>query len=100
MWILAKQSRLTREQAEEIAIQGLQFLVGSPDQLGRFLALTGIGPAEIRAAAIEPGFLTGVLEFFMADEDLLLAFAASRAIRPTMIAAARHELASDLPDSQ
>lgn len=97
---MAKQSRLTREQAEEIAIQGLQFLVGNPDALGRFLALSGIGPAEIRAAAIEPGFLAGVLEFYMADEGLLLAFAASRAIRPTMIAAARHELASDLPDSE
>ncbi|WP_244635844.1 DUF3572 domain-containing protein [Chthonobacter albigriseus] len=92
---MAGSNRLTREKAEEIAILGLQFLVGDPEQLGRFLALTGIGPLEIRSAAAEPGFLAGVLEFFMADESLLLSFAASRNLRPMMIAAARHVLAGE-----
>ncbi|WP_245293310.1 DUF3572 domain-containing protein [Mongoliimonas terrestris] len=80
---------MSREGAEAIAISGLQFLVENPDALGRFLALTGIGPGDIRAAAQEPGFLTGVLEFYLEDESLLLAFAASQSIRPMMIAAAR-----------
>jgi hypothetical protein len=93
---MARNERLTREGAEAIAIQGLQFLVGDADALGRFLALSGIGPHDIRAAAAEPGFLAGVLEFFLEDESLLLAFAAQAAIRPTMIAAARHALAGDM----
>ena len=83
---------LTRDSAEEIAIRALQYLVGNPDELGRFLALSGIGPSEIRLAAAEPGFLVGVLEFVMADEALLLSFCAGAGIRPTMIAAARFAL--------
>lgn len=81
-----------------MAISGLQFLVENPDALGRFLALTGIGPGDIRAAAQEPGFLTGVLEFYLEDESLLLAFSASHSIRPTMIAAARLVLSPEDSD--
>lgn len=95
---MARSDRLSTDDAEAIAVRGLQFLVGEPEALGRFLALTGIGPADIRVAAREPGFLTGVLEFFMEDESLLLAFAAQAGVRPTMIAAARFVLSRDLPD--
>jgi hypothetical protein len=95
---MVRPERLTREGAEEIAIKGLQFLAGEPEALGRFLALSGIGPQDLRAAAAEPGFLAGVLEFFLEDESLLLAFAAGAAIRPTMIAAARHALAGAAGD--
>lgn len=86
-------SRLSLDEAEAIAIKGLEFLAGDPEQLGRFLAVTGIGPRDLRAAAAEPGFLAGVIEFFMADETLLLAFATNAGIRPTLFAAARHLLA-------
>jgi hypothetical protein len=85
--------RLNAEEAEDLAISGLGFLAGQPEALGRFLSLTGIGPGDLRAVAREPGFLAGVLEFFMADESLLLAFAEAASIRPTMIAAARFVLA-------
>ena len=30
--------------AEELAIAALGFIAGEPEQLGRFLAMTGIGP--------------------------------------------------------
>ena len=39
-----------------------------PERLGRFLALTGIGPPEFATAAREPGFLAGVLDHLAADE--------------------------------
>lgn len=87
--------RLNGAEAEEIAISGLSFLAGQPEALGRFLSLSGIGPADLRLVAREPGFLAGVLEFFMADESLLLAFAEASAVRPTMIAAARYALAGE-----
>ena len=51
---------MTREAAEGLAIQALTFIAGDGERLGRFLAVTGIGPAEIRAATREPGFLAGV----------------------------------------
>lgn len=87
--------RLSVEAAEELAISALGFLAGNPDALGRFLSLSGIGPADLRIAAREPGFLAGVLEFFLADESLLLTFIEESQIRPTMVAAARHVLAGE-----
>ena len=72
----------TREIAEAVAIQALTFIAGDPERLGRFLAVTGIGPAEIRAASGDPGFLTGVLEYLISDEALLTAFATEAGLRP------------------
>jgi hypothetical protein len=66
---------LTREQAEKLAIQALAFIGRDEERLARFLAVTGIGPAEIRAAAREPGFLIGVLDYVASDERLIAAFA-------------------------
>ena len=62
---------LTQEAAEALAIQALTFIAGDTERLGRFLATTGIGPAQIRAAAQEPGFLAGVLSYLAGDERLL-----------------------------
>ena len=87
--------RLSVDEAEGLAISALAYLAGNPDALGRFLSLSGIGPADLRMAAREPGFLAGVLEFFLADESLLLSFVEEAQIRPTMIAAARHALVGD-----
>jgi hypothetical protein len=72
-----------------LAIQALTFLAEEPERLGRFLAMTGIEPAQIRAAAREPGFLAGVLEHMLGDESLLIAFATSAGIDPAEVARAR-----------
>jgi hypothetical protein len=89
-----KPTATTRHQeAEAVAIAILGFLGRNPDHLGRFLAETGIGPGQLRDMVGEPGFLVGLLEFVLADESLLLAFAESEKVRPTAIALARHELA-------
>lgn len=76
---------LTQEAAEALAIQALTFIAGDGERLGHFLAATGIGPAEIRAAAQEPGFLIGVLDHLAADERLLSAFAAEAGVDPSDI---------------
>jgi Protein of unknown function (DUF3572) len=76
---------LTQEAAEGLAIQALTFIAVEPERLGRFLAVTGIGPAEIRAAAREPGFLAGVLEHLAGDERLLTEFAADAGVDPADI---------------
>ena len=76
---------LTQEAAEGLAIQALTFIAGDGERLGRFLAVTGIGPAEIRAAAREPGFLIGVLDHLAADERLLSDFAAEAGVDPSDI---------------
>jgi hypothetical protein len=71
--------------AEQLAIQALAFLASDGQELGRFLALTGIEPGEIRAAAQQPGFLAGVLEYICAHEPLLLAFARAEGLEPPRV---------------
>ncbi|MGS4988322.1 DUF3572 domain-containing protein [Roseibium sp. RP-7] len=89
---------LSVEEAQGIATEALLQLSRDPEQIGRFLAFSGIGPEMIREAAGEPGFLAGVLEFYMMDEALLLAFCENAGIRPTMMAAARYAIAGGEED--
>ena len=84
---------LTREQAEALAIQALTFIGADEERLGRFLAVTGIGPAEIRAAARQPGFLSGVLEYMASDDRLIAAFAGENNIDPADVDRGRVALA-------
>lgn len=80
---------------EALAIAALGFLAADPARIARFLDLTGIAPAGLRAAASEPHFLISVLDHLLADESLLLAFASEQMIRPESIAEARRMLGAD-----
>jgi hypothetical protein len=80
------------EEAEMLAIQALAFIAEEPERLARFLDMTGIPGEQIRAAARERGFLAGVLEHILGDENLLLAFASNAGINPADIGRARSAL--------
>src|SRR5512143_253388 len=84
--------QFTRADAEALAIQALTFIAGDGERLGRFLAVTGIGPAEIRTAAREPGFLVGVLEYMASDDRLITAFASETGLDPADIDRSRTAL--------
>ena len=84
-----KTPKLTKSAAETIAIEALSFLAADPERLDRFLALSGIGLENLRAAAAEPGFLAAILDHLAADEKLLLAFAAHAGQNPEDIVKAR-----------
>ena len=84
---------LNDETAQSIAIAALQYLPGDDDLLMRFSALSGILPADMRAAAAQPGFLVGVLDFFLSHEPDLLAWPTAHNINPEQAIAARHTLA-------
>lgn len=83
-----KGSSARRDAAEAVAIEALGFLAAEPERLGRFLAITGIDPEAIRAAAAEPNFLAGVIEHVIGDERLLLEFAAHSQTNPAEVARA------------
>jgi hypothetical protein len=87
------------EGAEKVAIDALGFLAGDPERLARFLALSGLGPHNLRQAATAPGFLAAVLDYLAADEPLLLAFAAARGIAPALVTGARDKLSGPAPES-
>ena len=69
--------KLDLDGAEWVAINGLSFLAGDAGRLGRFLALTGVGPAELAHDREAPEMLAAVLEYLLGDEPLLLEFAAN-----------------------
>jgi len=79
--------------ARELAIVALGFIARDTEELSRFLALTGIDPGAIRAAAEEPGFLAGVLAYISGNERTLLAFATHASVAPEEIEKARRVLA-------
>lgn len=84
------------EEAAALALAALAFLAEDTPRLGRFLALTGLGPDQLRALADTPETLLAVLDHLLADESLLLVFAASKGVPPEAVAAARAALARSL----
>ena len=90
---MRNRNTLDRPAAEDIAIKALTFLTSDPERLARFLALTGLGPETIRAAAGSPGFLKAVLDHVAGHEELLLGLADEIGTRPETIVAARRLLA-------
>ncbi|HEY1541516.1 MAG TPA: DUF3572 domain-containing protein [Xanthobacteraceae bacterium] len=90
---MRKAANGAQEAAEELAVQVLNFLATEPARLSRFLALSGLDPASIRAAAGEPDFLAGVLAHLGEDERLLTQFAAEAGITPAEVDRARRLLA-------
>ncbi len=78
--------------AEMIAINGLSFLARDPEVLGRFIALTGADLSQLRQTEIDRSFLAGVLDYYLTDEPLLLAYAAEADINPADIGLARAAL--------
>jgi len=89
----ADRADLKKDAAVALAIDALGFIAGEPEQLGRFLVLSGIGPDSLRAAAREPNFLLGVLDHLADNEALLVAFAGHSGIDPAEVARARNVLA-------
>lgn len=77
-----------RKAAEMLAVSALAFLASDPERLGQFLAQSGMGPGDMRAAAKDPQFLAGVFEHVMGDEQLLVAFAKHLDIDPGEVARA------------
>ena len=78
----------TLEAAQAIALQGLAFLAEEAGRLQRFVTVTGLELAELRARADTPELQRAVLEHLAGDESLLLVFAASRGIAPGAVAPA------------
>ena len=76
-------------EAVELAQQALVFLSQDEELLERFLALSGVGPDEIRERVAEPAFQAGVLDFILAHDPTVIAFAEWAEIDPSLPAQAR-----------
>jgi hypothetical protein len=85
---MVRKRPLNRDDAEQIAIRALSFLVSDPERLARFLDLTGLRPDTLRAAAKEPHFLSRVLDHVAEQETLLVEVAADQDLPPERVAEA------------
>ena len=83
---------------EVVALQVLGRLLAEPERIGGFLAASGLGPAELRASASQPGFATAVLDYVVGDEHLLLAVASELELKPETITHAQLRLSPPPPD--
>jgi len=79
-----------------VGVAGLSYLAADPERIGRFLAVTGLGPESVRSAARDPAFLPAILDYLLANEKDLLAFAEEMNLDPMRVRASRDLLAPPL----
>jgi hypothetical protein len=91
-----KSAAMARDAAETLAISALAFLAQDRARLARFLSVTGLSPERLMQEAATPATLTAVLEYLLADESLLLTFAASAGIPAADVEPARSVLSGEL----
>ncbi|MEX0809784.1 MAG: DUF3572 domain-containing protein [Dongiaceae bacterium] len=82
----------TLADAETLALIALAHVAADEDLLPRFLALSGLDLDDLRARAQDPVMLGAVLDFLLAHEPDLIAFAEAQEIAPAAIARARRNL--------
>jgi Protein of unknown function (DUF3572) len=87
--MLGRRSKLSKTElqadAEAMAATAFAWLAADAERLGRFLALTGMEPGDLRERAGEPEMLTEVLGHLLMDEPSLLAFAADHGFSPETV---------------
>jgi hypothetical protein len=82
-----------KERAEQIGLVALLFMTEDADRLGRFLDETGLSPADLKSLAGTAEGQAAVLDYLLADESLLMVFAAGAGIEPSAVGPARMALA-------
>lgn len=87
--------RAAQEAAEAVAITVFAQLANEPEELQRFLALSGIEPETVRDAARQPGFLVGVLDYVLGGEKTLAGIEVATGLSAQTIGDARQRLADE-----
>jgi hypothetical protein len=80
---------MQREEAEILALKALSFLAAGDKRLERFLAATGMDLNDLRSSASDTAVQSGILDYFLENEGLLLAFCESSGLEPKLAVEAR-----------
>ncbi|HEY5237817.1 MAG TPA: DUF3572 domain-containing protein [Rhizomicrobium sp.] len=83
---------MTPQTAEIIGFKALAFLVGTTEALDRFLDLTGLDAATLRARAEEQQMLASIIDFLLHDEELVVRFCGEESMPARDVHMARHVL--------
>jgi hypothetical protein len=78
--------------AEAVALRALGWTLGDDDRAARFLALTGLTPADLRTRIGDRATLAAALRFLEAHEPDLVACAEALGVAPAALPAARRRL--------
>jgi hypothetical protein len=84
-------------EAQDTAVAALAWLAEDSERLQRFLAVSGLGPQNLRSTAANPGFLRAILDYLASDESLLIAFATHMNLAPETVMEARLRLGGREP---
>lgn len=90
-------NEMSHHDPQQTAIEVLGWLASEPELLSRFLALSGLEASNLRAAAAQPGFLTGVLTFLMQHEPTLMRYCEATGTPPEAVARAYKALGGGEP---
>jgi hypothetical protein len=71
--------------AKLLAIEAVTYIFSHDELRDRFLSLSGLSPADIKAELENADFLQNILDFFIQFEPDLLDFAAHQKIAPENI---------------
>jgi hypothetical protein len=69
-------------QLVELGASCLGYLAETPEELARFMDVAGYSPAALRRAVGTPALALGLVDYFAANESILLAFCANTGNRP------------------
>ena len=75
-----------------VALGALASTLAEPRRAERLLALTGIGPADLRERAGDPDLLAAVIRFLENHEPDLVEIAQTIGVKPSELVAAREAL--------
>jgi hypothetical protein len=75
---------LRQEAAETEALTMLAWLAGQDDLFAAFLGATGASPQDVAARASDPAFLGAVVDFVMAEDTQVLAWAEAAGKAPEL----------------
>jgi hypothetical protein len=70
----------------------LGYLAENPEELARFMDIAGYDPASLRGAVGSRQFAHGLIDYFAANETILLALCANAGIKPESFMRTWHKL--------
>jgi len=91
-WTLIKKLDDLSRDPQVTALKALAWILADQPRAQRLLDLTGLAPADLRAAAAEPSTHRAVLDFLCGHEPDLLAASDALAIPPEEFIQARRKL--------
>jgi hypothetical protein len=81
--------KMTPDNAQVLALQALEWILGPGDLVSDFITNTGAYPQDLASLAAQPLFLGAVLDFVMEQDDRVIRFCQDHGHPLTIVQSAR-----------